>query len=215
MLLNDGSLSLGDRVYNEIEKNIINGIYEKGTNLREIDLSNELQVSRTPVREALKQLAREGLVELVPNRGAKVVGLSKKDILEIFAIRKYLEGYAAKLACKNINENQLNELKEAFELLKFSSKENINLSKDKWDTRFHEIIYEASGSVPLFKTLTLYNRQIALAKSLSFTDKERSLQILDEHQKILDAISKKKCQDAEKAAKKHINKAIKYLKDKI
>ena len=102
--------SLGGRVFQKIREDILNGKYKENDELRENTIGRELGVSRTPVREALRQLELEGLVTIIPNRGAYVTGISHKDIWDIYMIRSMLEGLCARWASENISEAQLDEL---------------------------------------------------------------------------------------------------------
>ena len=104
--------SLGGRVFQRIREDILKGKYKQNDELKEATLGKELGVSRTPVREALRQLELEGLVSIVPNRGAYVNGISKKDIWDIYYMRSTLEGLCARWAVENITEEQIDRLEE-------------------------------------------------------------------------------------------------------
>lgn len=116
---NPDRFSLRGRVFTEIREAILSGKYEEGEELREVNIGKDLGVSRTPVREALRQLELEGLVRVIPNKGAYVTGITSKDIQDIFVIRSYLEGLAAAWACEHISEEQLAELEENVYLSEF------------------------------------------------------------------------------------------------
>ena len=102
--------SLGGQIFNRIRNDILSGNYAPGEELKEATLGKQLGVSRTPVREALRQLDLEGLVEIAPNRGAKVIGISRKDVEDIYHMRARLEGLAARKAAENIKEEELDAL---------------------------------------------------------------------------------------------------------
>ena len=104
--------SLGSQIFNRIRDDILSGNYTPGEELKEATLGKQLGVSRTPVREALRQLDLEGLVEIAPNRGAKVIGISRKDVEDIYHMRARLEGLAARKAAEQIKEEELAELEE-------------------------------------------------------------------------------------------------------
>jgi len=106
--------SLGSRVFQKIRDNILNGTYKENDELRETAIGKELGVSRTPVREALRQLELEGLVTIIPNRGAYVSGISHKDIWDIYKIRSMLEGLCARWAAEHITEEQLGRIASSF-----------------------------------------------------------------------------------------------------
>ena len=114
--------SLGGRVFQRIREDILKGKYKQNDELKEATLGKELGVSRTPVREALRQLELEGLVSIVPNRGAYVNGISKKDIWDIYYMRSTLEGLCARWAVENITEEQIDRLEETILLSEFQMK---------------------------------------------------------------------------------------------
>ena len=143
--MGEDNYSLGSRVFHMIRENILSGKYERDEELKEKSIGEELGVSRTPVREALRQLELEGLVTIIPNKGAYVVGISQKDIKDIYEIRSRLEGLSAKWAAENITKEQLDELEE-----------NIFLSWTISSTRFY-IPQVAAGNYgmcfPIFITM--------------------------------------------------------------
>ena len=106
----DGSLR--GKVFQRLREDILNGVYQEHEELREITIGEELGVSRTPVREALRQLELEGLVTIIPNKGAYVTGITAKDVEDIYKIRSQLEGLCARWATKNITDEQIEELEE-------------------------------------------------------------------------------------------------------
>ena len=108
--------SLSGRVFQKIREDILNGKYKENDELRENTIGREMGVSRTPVREALRQLELEGLVTIIPNRGAYVTGISQKDIWDIYMVRSHLEGLCARWATEHITEKQLDELEETLML---------------------------------------------------------------------------------------------------
>ena len=104
--------SLRGRVFQRLREDILSGVYQEHDELREITIGEELGVSRTPVREALRQLELEGLVKIIPNKGAYVTGITLKDVADIYKIRSMLEGMCARWATKHITEKQIEELEE-------------------------------------------------------------------------------------------------------
>ena len=118
--------SLRGRVFAQIRENILSGKYKDGMELREIALGEELGVSRTPVREALRQLELEGLVKIIPNKGACVTSINAKDIKDIYKMRSMLEGLCARWATEHITNEQIDELEEIILLSEF------HLQRRKW-----------------------------------------------------------------------------------
>ena len=102
--------SLRGRVYNRLREDILSGKLKENEELREISIGEELGVSRTPVREAFRQLELEGLITIIPNKGAFVTGITGKDVKDIYMIRSHLEGLCARLACDHITDEQLEEM---------------------------------------------------------------------------------------------------------
>ena len=150
----DEYLPLREVVFHTLRKAIIQGELQPGERLMEVSLANKLGVSRTPVREALRQLDLEGLVEIAPNRGAKVIGISRKDVEDIYHMRARLEGLAARKAAEQIKEEELAELEEVILLSEFHVKKPESKQMVRLDGRFHEIMYRASGSRMLEHVLT-------------------------------------------------------------
>ena len=111
--------SLRGRVFRRLREDILSGVYQEQDELREITIGEELGVSRTPVREALRQLELEGLVTIIPNKGAYVTGISRKDVADIYKIRSMLEGMCARWATEHITEKQIEELEEVLLLSEF------------------------------------------------------------------------------------------------
>ena len=206
--------SLSNRVYASIREGILNGKYKEHDELREITLGSELGVSRTPVREALRQLELEGLVEILPNRGAYVRGINEEDVFEIYSIRSLLEGLAARWAAEHITKEQLDELEEVIFLSEYHMKkeeENVELMA-QYDSRFHEILYEASGSRFLSKVLKEYHEYVKLARKMSVQSPDRARKSVREHKQILIAIQEKDPDMAEQLANEHIRHVMQNLK---
>lgn len=197
--------SLGGQVFEKIRSNIVEGIYKNGEVLREVSLGEELGVSRTPVREALHQLELEGLVEIVPNKGARVRGISQKDIQDIYHMRSYLEGMAARWAAKNISKEDLEELEEVIYLAKFQLKKAGRSSHVvELDGKFHEILYRATGSRMMEHILKDFCKYVQMARSFSLSGNERAQKSVEEHEAIFEAIKNKDGDLAEKLANEHI-----------
>lgn len=212
----NNTLSLRGRVFMTIENDILNGKYKPGESLNESKVASQLNVSRTPVREAIRQLELEGLVAYIPNKGAIVKGMSSEDIKDIYDIRIKIEGLAAKRAASNMTPAQLKELKEVVEFEEFYTQKGDVEQILRMDSRFHELIFKASGSRLLNRTLTSFHHYIQRARSLSLMDKDRARKALKEHKAILRAIEKKDREKAESLMAEHILNAsenIEKIKD--
>lgn len=203
--------SLRSRVFNQLQNDILNGLYEPGDSLIETKLSDELGVSRTPVREALRQLELEGLVQSIPNKGVIVKGISAQDIQDIYTIRMLIEGLAARWAAEKITPEELEELKEAVDLEEFYTVKNDNSHLLQFDTRFHDIIFRASKSKPLMHTLSTFHHYVQKARRISMSSPGRAMEVLEEHKAILQAIIDKDTFKAEKLTTEHVRNASSNL----
>ena len=205
---NDSSShSLRGKVFYQLENDILNGKYKPGENLIETKLSDELGVSRTPIREAIRQLELEGLVQTIPNKGAIVTGISSKDIEDIYILRTMIEGLAARWAAENITSTELKALEETLELEEFYTQKNDVAQLLKLDSKFHEILFRASKSKPLMITLTMFHHYIQRARTTSLEISGRPYDSFVEHKAILQAIKEKDAEKAEKLTTEHIKNA--------
>ena len=139
------TISLADQVFEHLESDILSGKYQRGEILTESKLSAELGVSRTPIREALRRLEQEHIIEET-GKGSVVIGINEKDLADIFMIRKSLECQAAALAAQNRTEEQLKELRQALEFQEFYLEKHDAEQIKLMDGRFHELLYKLSGS---------------------------------------------------------------------
>ena len=206
--------SLRSRVFQAIKEKILNGVYKENEELRENTLATELGVSRTPVREALRQLELEGLVKIVPNKGACVTGITKKDVKDIYAIRSLLEGLCAKWATEHITEAQLEDLEEIVLLSEFHlkrGKQEKSQQVTELDGKFHEILYEASNSRILRHVLSDFHKYVRMARKASVTDQARAEKSIEEHKNILQALKERDGERAESLANAHIMNVMKNL----
>lgn len=205
------SSSLRAKVFKSIRQDILNGKYQRGDELTESGLGAALGVSRTPVREALRQLELEGLVELVPNKGAFVTGISNKDIQDIYEIRSRLEGLCARWAAKNVTQEQLDEMEEILYLTEYHVRKEHYEQLSELDGRFHELLYEASHSRIMAHELSGFHQYVQLARKQSLKNSMRSLRSNEEHQRILEALKAHDEDLAEKLATEHILNTIDNL----
>lgn len=203
--------SLGSQIFNRIRDDILSGNYTPGEELKEATLGKQLGVSRTPVREALRQLDLEGLVEIAPNRGAKVIGISRKDVEDIYHMRARLEGLAARKAAEHIKEEELAEMEEVILLSEFHVKKPESKQMVRLDGRFHEIMYRASGSRMLEHVLTDFLHYVKMARSHSVKTEHRAQESVKEHKRILEAIRQRDGDLAEQLANEHIQHVIENL----
>lgn len=200
--------SLSAQVFHTLREEILMGKYQKDEELKEKTIGEELGVSRTPVREALRQLELEGLVTIIPNRGAFVVGISKSDIQDIYEIRSLLEGLCAKWAAVNISEKQIQELEENNYLTDFHIVKGHYEQIVELDNRFHEILYEASDSKVLNHTLSDFHHYVERVRKVSLGSPKRASESNEEHRKIVEALKVHDAKQAQKLANMHIMNTI-------
>ena len=185
--------SLRGRVFRKLREDILSGVYEDQEELREITIGEEMGVSRTPVREALRQLELEGLVTIIPNKGAYVTSIKAKDVADIYHVRSMLEGLCARWATEHITDEQIGRLEEILVLSEF------HVQRGNGDTaqvselyvKFHQVLYEASDSRILEHVLSDFHKYVQMARRLSVKKKERAEKSIAEHRDILEAIRNK------------------------
>lgn len=206
--------SLRGRVFHKIREDILSGEYHQNEELKEASIGNELGVSRTPVREALRQLELEGLLNIIPNKGAYVTGISAKDIQDIYVIRSYLEGLCARWACEYITKPQLEELDEIIYLSEFHAKKGHHDQLLELDNRFHEVLYEASNSKILDHVLSDFHHYVQRVRKVTLSSMARANDSNAEHRAIVEALKEKEGERAETLAHEHMLNTIKNISEK-
>jgi len=207
------TVSLADQVFERLETEILSGKYQPGDVLTEMKLVVDLGVSRTPIREALRRLEQEHLVE-ISQKGILVIGVSKKDLADIMKIRMCVEGLAAAECAKNITDAQLEELRETLELQEFYVPKHDALRINTMDSKFHELIYRFSGSIALYDTLIPLHKKVLKYRRLSVENATRSGSSSGEHRAIFEAIASHNPELAEKCMKEHIENANAFIQEK-
>ena len=192
-------LPLRDVVFQTLRTAILRGELKPGERLMELQLADQLGVSRTPVREAIRMLEQEGLAVTTPRKGAQVARMTEKDMEEVLQIRTALEELAARLSCGRITEKELEELHAAME--NFEQKtENGNLEEmGGADSAFHDVIYRASGNQKLLNLLNNLREQIYRYRIEYLKDSSSYPVLIREHREIYEALQ---LRDGEKAAEK-------------
>ncbi len=206
--------SLRGKVYDRIREDILNGVYKEHEELKEATLGKMMEVSRTPVREALRQLELEGLVEIIPNKGARVTGITKKDIEDIYQIRYLLEGLSARWATEHVTEELIDKMEETLYLTEFHAKKGNYLQVFELDSQFHELMYEASGSKMLNHILSDFHMYVTRIRKTTLASDSRSKNSTEEHRAILEAIKERNADKAEECAHNHVKSTIKNNHDR-
>ncbi len=203
--------SVRGRVFHKIRDNILEGKYQTGEEIRETKIAGELGVSRTPVREAIRQLELEGLVSANPNKGAVVTGISPQDIEDIYSIRTLIEGLASRWAAHKISAKDLKELEDIVNLTEFYLSRGETEDLHLLDNRFHEILYESSHSKPLQHILSPFHHYVQNARRTSLSVPGRAENALAEHKAILKALKEKDADLAEVTTNQHVRNAADNL----
>lgn len=206
--------SLRGRVFHKIREDILRGIYKQSQPMKELQISKELGVSRTPVREALRQLELEGLVTIIPNKGAVVTGINAKDISDIYAIRSLIEGLSARWAAEYITAEQIDALEEIVYLSEFHFKKGHIDQLYELDNKFHEMLYEASNSKILRHVLSDFHHYVQRVRKTSLSSLERAEKSIGEHKSILEALRTGNGDEASLLTNKHVENTSKNVIEK-
>ncbi len=195
---------LREVVFETIRNAIISGSLKPGERLMEVQMAERLGVSRTPIREAIRKLELEGLIIMLPRKGAYIADLSVKDLTEVLEIRAALEGMATGLAVTRINESEIEEL-ELIALKFHKALENGDLEELLFqDSQFHETIFKASRNERLIQLNNNLREQVQRFREMYLKKINRSKKTSMEHFDIVEAISRRDISKAEKLARKHI-----------
>lgn len=204
---------LREVIFNTLREAIIVGELKPGERLMEVQLAEKMGVSRTPVREAIRKLELEGLVNMLPRKGAHVADLSVKDIMDVLEVRASLDALASSLAAVRITDDELKELKHVQEqLANYVEKENLQGSIKK-DVEFHDIIYRASRNDKLIQIANNLREQVQRFRVIYLKDYNSGKDIIKEHLDIFEAIKGRNEQNAREVAHRHIkNQEITIVK---
>ncbi|WP_248930992.1 GntR family transcriptional regulator [Paenibacillus hamazuiensis] len=193
-----------DIAYLELKERIINGKMKPGQNFNEESIAAELEISRTPLREAIQRLEMEELVLRQSNGRLKVASISRKEVEEIFIVRSMLEGFVARNAASCAEEKHIQALTSILENIKFATEQGNEDDITLYGSEFHSYLYELSGRSTTIKILSMLNDHINRYRSLIKHSRGRQGKAVEEHQRILDFIAAKDADGAERAMKEHI-----------
>ena len=202
--------SLRGRVFHKIRDDILSGKYKEHEELKEVAIGEELGVSRTPVREAFRQLELEGLIQIIPNKGAYVTGITVNDVKDIYMIRSRLEGLCARWATEKITDGQMEEMEENVYLAEFHAQKGHMDQMAELDNRFHEIMYEACDSKMLEHLLKDYHNYVLRVRRKTLST-NRGTESNNEHRMIMEAIKAKDADKAEELAHAHMINAFENM----
>lgn len=196
---------LRDLVYDELKMKIMMGVISPGTRMMEVELAEEMGVSRTPVREAIRKLEKEGMISIEPRRGAYASSLSNQDMVDILEVRQTMEGLAADLATVRFTEDQKKELLEVSEAFNQAVASGDMEQMIALDTLFHHLIVEGTGNKLLAVMVSQLQDMVLRFRYLYYDDFRRAEKMPEEHKEILDAIFDGDPNKAKEAADNHIN----------
>lgn len=197
--------NLRDQIYDILKKRIALRQIESGKKINEEDLAKSLGVSRTPIRETLLRLEHEGIVRIIPRRGAFVVSQTKEKVIGLFEVREVLEGLVARLATKNMNHELLDHLKLCLEKISSGDDDNNRLFKyTPADVEFHATLLEAADNELLKSMMESVNVHLQMVRLRTVALPGRPEQTVKEHYEIVAAIEKKNSSLAEKLMRKHV-----------
>lgn len=204
------TVSLADQVFEQLENDIIQGIYPRGEILTELKLAEQLGVSRTPIREALRRLEQERLISDA-GKGSVVLGITEDDILDIMNIRQRIEGLAAYYATINMDDEARAELAHIVDLQEFYyNKEDLDHLRQA-DDKFHDAICRLSGRAVIYDTLRPLLRKTRRYRRISMQSKDRVTNTMREHREIYEAIISGNAELAMELSSKHIEKAKQHM----
>ena len=202
--------SLADQVFEKLENDIIQGVYPKGEILTELKLVEQLGVSRTPIREALRRLEQERLIEDA-GKGSKVLGITEDDLLDIMNIRERIEGLAAYYATINMTDEGRAELSHIVDLQEFYFNKNDPDHLRQVDDEFHDAICRLSKRTVITDTLIPLHRKTRRFRRIAMEDRERTAKTTQEHRDIYEAIVSGDALLAKKLTKAHIANAKDHM----
>ena len=201
----DGNLSRADFVYQRLRNGIRSGDFRPGDRMREAALAAKLNVSRTPIREAIRRLASEGFLEVAASRGVMIVQLDKQQVREVYVLREALEGTAARFAAQHASPGEVAEMHEILE--RHRAARASPESSAKLNRQFHRAIHEAAHNRYLAQALQQLYDTLALLPGTTFAAPGRAEAAQAEHLAILNAIEKRDAEKADRLAREHIHAA--------
>lgn len=199
-------LPLRDVVFNTLRQAILRGELKPGERLMEVQLANKLGVSRTPIREAIRKLELEGLVLMIPRKGAEVADITEKSLMDVLEVRKALEELAVQLCCDKITGKEIEELHHAADDFRRILKTSDDVTEiAEADVRFHDIIYLATGNQKLIQILNNLREQMYRYRVECIKRKESHPILIAEHEEIIRRIENKEKKEAADIVCRHID----------
>ncbi len=214
--LQNKRLSTKDFAYHELKKLIVNGDLEPDQPIMEEHVASDLNISRTPLREAIQRLELEGLINRQQNGRLKVSPISVHEVKEIFQVRSLLEGLLAREATLIVTENDIQELRTITKLIVDAANEDRRKDVVRYGSQFHTFLYSISNHHTAIKILMQLNDHISRYRRLGpIRNSERSARAAKEHQAIFELIEKRDADGVEEAMKHHIDNSLKSAVESI
>jgi DNA-binding GntR family transcriptional regulator len=207
----EGYELLSQKVYRVLKTEIIKGSLKPGNKLSEGKIAKQMEVSRTPIREALRELAAEGFVKISPNQGVVVSNASIKDIQEVLQIRGVLEGLAARLVTKTINKEEIKELENYLKQMEYYTSKDDALAFSEMDAEFHELILNICRNNRLIQIRKNLSDQAHRYRIKSLSVPGRLKHSLKEHREIVEALMQKDSEQADRLSQKHAENVLKNI----
>lgn len=201
----DDFLPLRDVVFNTLRKAILTGQLKPGERLMEVHLANRLGVSRTPIREAIRKLELEGLVIMIPRRGAEVARITEKSLRDVLEVRRSLDALSVELACERITQEEIEQLEKACKEFEAATKGKDAAVIAKADVALHDIIVKATGNLRLKQLVNNLAEQMYRYRFVYIREEDKHEKLVEEHREIFESIVSRDKQRAAKAAKLHID----------
>ncbi|SET60748.1 DNA-binding transcriptional regulator, GntR family [Lacrimispora sphenoides] len=198
-------LPLRDVVFNTLRQAILKGELAPGERLMEIQLADRLGVSRTPIREAIRKLELEGLVLMIPRKGAEVAKISEKSLRDVLEVRRSLEELAIELACQRMTPEAVEELEKKQEEFKEAVEQGNPMEIAETDEAYHDVIYKGTCNDRLVQMINNLREQMYRYRLEYIKDEDKRQILLLEHDNILKAVRQRKVQEAKEAMREHID----------
>ena len=198
-------LPLRDVVFNTLRQAILKGELEPGERLMEIQLAERLGVSRTPIREAIRKLELEGLVLMIPRKGAEVAKISARSLRDVLEVRRALEELTIELACQRMTEEDLGELQKAQDEFKKAIADGDAMRIAETDEHYHDVIYSGTQNAKLIQMLNNLREQMYRYRLEYIKDADKRKILILEHERVLKAIRDRKVAEAKEAMREHID----------
>lgn len=208
-------LPLRDVVFNTLRQAILTGELKPGERLMEIHLANRLGVSRTPIREAIRKLELEGLVIMIPRRGAEVAQITEKSMNDVLEVRRAMDALCVELACERISAEDLEKLRLACDAFAEAVKTKDVKKIAQADVKLHDIIVQATGNQRLVQLVNNLSEQMYRYRFEYIKDCSQHEKLIEEHRIIYESMVKKDKETASEAAKMHIDNQKKAIIEQI